>query len=104
MFQTTHLAYLQTCASQPAPPWTGTNVKRWANYLFQHTEQMPDGANAMALDDKNITREEIYAYVANPQNSLANCVITILAWGGMHRAHGVSAMHSWRGWEHMATL
>lgn len=102
MFESAHLSYLLSCTDLKEPAWQGGHIRKWADYLFEKAEAMPSGTSTGKLKEGKISRSEVYAYVADSNNSLANCVITILAWGGMNRKHGVSAMDSWQGWCHIA--
>ena len=83
-FDSVHLEELRRCKKESSVGlWRGQKIRDFAMSLIDRgldldATQMPDG---------NLTRRQLFEYVRDPNNSTIDCVVTILAWGGMRRDH-----------------
>lgn len=76
----------------------GTAPYEWLNWI--HKKSNNDLlANALPLMSKHaISREDIYKIVSNNQIETIACVTAILAWGGMRRDSGITALSTLNSW------
>lgn len=77
----------------------GHNPSRWAQWVASHSRSNSITRNMVAkLPNRLIARADLYAMLRDPESETAQCVLAILAWGGMRRTSGATAlsgMHHW---------
>ena len=84
--------------SQKQQPPFGTAPYEWLSWICQKNSiQMLN--NALPLMSKSaISREDIYKIVLNNNIETTACVTAILAWGGMRRNSGFTALSTLKYW------
>lgn len=77
--------------------WLGHNVKDWAYFVSNFSAVINSDVMA-GLPNKRLNRADLFEFQADEGLSDLQLTICILAWGGMNRKHGVSALSSWHDW------
>lgn len=74
--------------SKPEEQWLGHDVKKWWEYISAKLDQ---DFSEIVLPEKKVTREELKQLChKNSKASDIECAISIMAWGGQNRKHGIT--------------
>lgn len=79
------------------PPF-GTSPSEWLNWVFQKSENNLLKNSLLLMSKNPIRREDIYKMVLNNKIETITCIASILAWGGMRRTSGVTALSTVKSW------
>jgi len=93
-----HYEYFLRCITNIEPEsWRGNNIKDYAIYLSNMGVQL----DIECFPNRRLNREQLFEYISNTSQSVFNCTITILAWGGMNREHCINAIKSFNLWHNI---
>ena len=79
------------------PPF-GTSPHGWLSWVYENSNNQLLKESLSLMSEKPIHREEIYQMVINRDIETISCVSAILAWGGMRRTSGVTALSTVNQW------
>jgi hypothetical protein len=99
MFNQEHLtffinAYTQDHADQQ---WVGHNPMTWASWIRDNGGDV-DKIILESLPDRRINRQELLDLINDQKRSIELLALSILAWGGMNRNHGLALLASKAHW------
>jgi len=93
MYQSAHLNAFQDLSIQTLEQWMGVAPSRWFSYL-----ERKGVSSRPLLASTRLSRNDLLAMASDPKISNLDCCISILAWGGMNRKHGLTALSSFDRW------
>jgi hypothetical protein len=76
----------------------GSAPREWLAWVYKHSNNQLLKQSLSLLSDKPVRREDIYQMVTSRDIGTISCVATILAWGGMQRQSGVTALSTVSHW------
>lgn len=91
-----HLDVLKTAQKKV---WLVQNPFAWSSWLDDRKVFSGLEISIERLPNLKVGRRDVYDFVDNPTSSVLECVIMILAWGGMNRTHAQSALETWEKWQ-----
>lgn len=83
----------RTCLADTTPDevWSGSKVSEWWSWVSDRLEHQDIGVDlSHSIFSKPLSRSSLKEMCKNEAISDATCTAAILAWGGQHRAHGVT--------------
>lgn len=94
MFVAEHLEKFQEFSEQNDLEWLGTEPASWYSYLVSNACFRPSNT----LSQKKLSRNDLFALTKSSTVSPFDCVVSILAWGGMNRKHGTKVLSTFNKW------
>ena len=79
-------------------PTFGTAPHGWLSWVYKNSNNPLLKESLSTMSQKRICREDIYQMVMNRDIATISCVSAILAWGGMRRNSGVTALSTVSHW------
>lgn len=76
----------------------GSAPREWLTWVYKDSNNQLLKQSLSLVSDKPIRREDIYQMVTSRNIETITCVATILAWGGMQRPNGSSALSTVSYW------
>jgi hypothetical protein len=76
----------------------GFAPREWLTWVYKHSNNQLLKQSLSLLSDKPIRREDIYQMVTSRDIETISCVAAILAWGGMRRPSGKTALSTVSDW------
>lgn len=82
--------------------WLGFSPLSWFNWIKSNAGLKFENINISDLPSSKVSRKELFDMAKNPDIDTLICCISILAWGGMNRKHGLSLIENYAEWIHVA--
>ena len=102
-FNNIHLQFFIDCYANNQNPalWIGHAPRNWALGVINHhadlnNEDMDDAINILPI--KALDRNALSEFILNNEDQTLACVLSILAWGGMHINNGALLLNTRNDW------
>lgn len=86
-----HLSALARAKHSPQGPVRAA-PQAWAAFVA------PDFVPAQTFSARPLCRDDVVEFCRDPGNSVDACFLVCMAWGGLHRGHGVRAWRARENW------